>query len=319
MLSRIAEALYWTGRYTERAEDTARLLDVAQRAALEGGDLGGSETLAALLGGHPITGSLTEVINHYCLNRAAPESLASCVRQARENARTIRDAVTSEMWESLNTWHLQVAATSPKDLVGGGSHTFLAAQRTRAYLFIGSADASLPREEGWYWLMLGRWLERLTFTTRALAVRASTLAAPADASANAVGGSAVYGWAVLLRALSAYEAFRGAHRAGLSPERVVEFLLLDRYFPRSARHAAMQVENALVEVADEQVGASARRIAGRLRSMLDHRQVEDVLEEGLASFVGRVAALTNEVHVALAEEPFARAVLSAASLQGGAV
>lgn len=319
MLSRIAEALYWTGRYTERAEDTARLLDVAQRAALEGGDLGQSDTLAALLGGLPVTGSLSDVIGHYCLNRAAPESLASCVRQARENARTIRDAVTSEMWESLNTWHLQVAATSTKDLAGGGTHTFLAAQRTRAYLFVGSADASLPREEGWFWLMLGRWLERLTFTTRVLAVRAPTLEPPSDPLDGATGGSAVYGWAVLLRALSAYEAFRGAHRAGLSPDRVVEFLLLDRHFPRSARHAAMQVEDALVQVADEEVGASARRIAGQLRSMLDYRQVEDVLEEGLATFVNRVAELTREVHVALAEEPFARAALSAASFQGGAV
>ena len=319
MLSRIAEALYWTGRYTERAEDTARLLDVAQRAALEGADLGGSETLAALLGGFPISGSLSEVIGHYCLNRAAPESLASCVRQARENARTIRDAVTSDMWESLNTWHLQVAATSAKDLVGSGAHTFLAAQRTRAYLFTGSADASLPREEGWHWLMLGRWLERLTFTTRVLAVRASTLEAPSGPLAGAAGGSAVYGWAVLLRALSAYEAFRGAHRAGLSPERVVEYLLLDKHFPRSARHAAMQVETALVEVADEEVGASARRIAGRLRSMLDYRQVEDVFSEGLTSFVRRIADLTDEVHTALADEPFARAVLSAASFQGGAV
>jgi uncharacterized alpha-E superfamily protein len=319
VLSRIAEALYWTGRYTERAEDTARLLDVAQRAALEGGDLGGSETLAALLGGHPVSGSLADVINHYCLNRAAPESLASCVRQARENARTIRDAVTSEMWESLNTWHLQVAATSPKELVGGGAHTFLANQRTRAYLFTGSADASLPREEGWYWLMLGRWLERLSFTSRVLAARASTLESPSHPLAGGTSGSAVYGWAVLLRALSAYEAFRGAHRAGLSPERVVEFLLLDRDFPRSARHAAMQVEDALVQVADEEVGASARRIAGRLRSMLDYCQVEDVLDEGLAQFVNRVADLTGEVHVALTEEPFARAVLSAASFQGGTV
>ncbi|HVU71670.1 MAG TPA: alpha-E domain-containing protein [Mycobacteriales bacterium] len=319
MLSRIAEALYWTGRYTERAEDTARLLDVAQRAALEGGDLGGSETLAALLGGYPISGSLADVITHYCLNRGAPESLASCVRAARENARTIRDAVTSEMWESLNTWHLQVAATSANELSGGGSHTFLAAQRTRAYLFIGSADASLPREEGWYWLMLGRWLERLTFTTRVLAVRAPTLEAPSDPLASATGGSAVYGWAVLLRALSAYEAFRGAHRAGLSPERVVEFLLLDRHFPRSARHAAMQVEDALVQVADEEVGSSARRIAGRLRSILDYRQVDDVFDEGLAPFVHRVADLTAEVHGALADEPFARAALSAASFQGGAV
>jgi uncharacterized alpha-E superfamily protein len=313
MLSRIAEALYWTGRYTERAEDTARLIDVAQRAALEGADLGGSTTLAAVLGGGNVEGSRGEIVAHYCLNRAAPESLASAVRLARENARTVRDAVTSEMWEALNTWHLQVAATSGSELEGGGGHTFLAAMRSRAYMFLGASDATMLREEGWHWLMLGRWLERLTFTARVLAVRAGSLEPAADRPSDS------YGWAVLLRALSAYEAYRGTYRGGLSPERVVEFLLLDRDFPRSVRHASTHVEESLVQVADETVGATSRRLAGRLSSMLEFRLVDDVLDEGLEQFLGRVTELAEEVHLALIEEPFARAVYASTSVQGGAV
>src|SRR3954468_4192710 len=118
MLSRIAEALYWVGRYTERAEDTARLLDVANRASLEGrggDDVAGRESIAAILGGTPPS-SGADMLAAYALDRSMPESIASCVRAARENARTVRDAVTSEMWEALNTWHLAVSATGPGDL-----------------------------------------------------------------------------------------------------------------------------------------------------------------------------------------------------------
>jgi uncharacterized alpha-E superfamily protein len=311
VLSRIAEALYWTGRYTERAEDTARLLDVAQRAALEGAALGGSATLAAVLGGPTIEGSAAEIVTHYCLDRASSESVASCVRQARENARTIRDAVTSEMWESLNTWHLQVVATGASDLAGGGAHTFLAAMRTRAYLLSGCAEATMLREEGWNWLMLGRFLERLTFTCRLLAVRAQSL--------TPVGGDRrdSYEWAVLLRAMSAYESYRTTYRSGLSPEHVIEFLLLDKDFPRSARFAAAGVDESLAMVADDEVGATARRLAGRLRSMLDFRLVQEVLDEGLGHFVDRLSDRADAVHQALVDEPFARTTLAAAKVQGG--
>jgi uncharacterized alpha-E superfamily protein len=312
VLSRIAEALYWTGRYTERAEDTARLLDVAQRAALEGAELSASGTLAAVLGGREIEGTQNEVISHYCLDRSASESVANSVRQARENARTIRDAVTSEMWESLNTWHLQVVATGPSDLIGGGAHTFLASMRTRAYLLMGCAEATMLRDEGWHWLALGRWLERLSFTCRLLQVRAQSLT-PADGDDRRDS----YEWAVLLRALSAYESYRTTYRSGLSPERVVEFLLLDRDFPRSARHAAIHVDESLAQVADDRVGASARRVAGRLRSMLDFRLTEEVLQEGLGPFVERIYVRCSEVHQALADEQFARTAVAAASVQGG--
>lgn len=322
MLSRIAEALYWTGRYTERAEDTARLLDVAQRAALEGGGhggagLGGRDTLAAVLGGFPVQGSRQDILAHYSLDKLAPESLAHCVRQARENARTIRDAVTSEMWEALNTWHLQVAAAGPGDLAGSGAHAFLSSMRARAYLFSGCADATMVRAEGWHWLMLGRWLERLAFTGRVLRVRSSELSDPADGVGSADSAASSYGWAVLLRSLSAYEAYRATYRAGVSPRRVAEFLLLDPDFPRSVRHSAIKVDEAVRAAVDPDVAPRARRLAGRLRGRLDHREVAEVIEEGVGVFVTRLTGLAAEVHTALVEESFARGLLPAPTVQGG--
>jgi uncharacterized alpha-E superfamily protein len=319
MLSRIAEALYWTGRYTERAEDTARLLDVAQRAALEGALLGSRETLAAVLGGAPVQGTRQEVLTHYCLDRRSPESIGTCVRAARENARTIRDAITSEMWEALNSWHLQVSASQAQGLTGGGAHTFLSAMRSKSYLFMGTADATMLREEGWQWLMLGRWIERVLFTCRVIAAHAPDM----DRAVN-VGREAQesYGWSVLLRAMSAYEAFRGSYRTGVSPDRVVEFLLLDSNFPRSVRHSAMRVDECLAALSDGAMAtraetrwnhmadvaspSSAARLAGRLRSLAENRLVEEVFEEGVALFTARLAIVAAEVHGALSAGPFAR-------------
>ena len=308
MLSRIAEALYWTGRYTERAEDTARLLDIAQRAALESGggpgSLGGRDTLAAVLGGLPIAGTRHEILTHYCLDRSSPAALAFCIRQARENARTIRDAVPSEMWEALNTWHLQVSAASAGDLVGGGAHSFLSGMRSRAYLFSGCADATMVRTEGWQWLMVGRWLERLAFTCRVLGVHGDGLSETGEVSAQAS-----YSWAVLLRALSAYEAYRGTYRAGVNPRRVTEFLLLDADFPRSARFAAARLDEAVDGAVEDGPRMRARRLSGRLLGELEHHEIEEVLVEGVTPFVNRLAILCGQIHGALVDDAFARGLL----------
>lgn len=303
MLSRIAEALYWTGRYTERAEDTARLLDVAQRAALEGSDLAGRDTLAGVLGGPPARGSRSDILGYYGLDRSSPQSIASCVRLARENARTIRDAVTSEMWEALNSWHLRVASAGPTELTGAGAHAFLSDMKQRAFLFMGSAHATMLREEGWHWLRLGRYLERCAFTCRFLGIRADALTVPAESAGVA---SQTYGWTVLLRAMSAYEAYRATYRAGVDAARVIEFLLLDMDFPRSAVACARQLEASTLEVTGAEAGDTARRLAGRLRAELEFREVEEVLDEGLATFVWRLVGLLGQMHDAVGDEQFAR-------------
>jgi uncharacterized alpha-E superfamily protein len=307
MLSRIAESLYWVGRYTERAEDTARLLDVAHRASLEGrggDDEAGRESIAAILGGAPRDSA--EVLPSYALDRDAPESIASCVRTARESARTVRDAVTSEMWEALNTWHLAVAATGPGDLEGAGAHRFFSSMKARAFLFAGTADGTMLREEGWDWLTIGRYVERVVFTCRVLDVRSGLLHIPASQRATP---AETFGWTVLLRSLSAYEAYRKTYRTVVEPRRVAEFLLLDRDFPRSALYSAKHVEECVVRVTAPRLDSPSRRTAGRLRAELEFRQVGEVFEEGIPAFVARVTAACAEVHEGLVAECFARGAI----------
>lgn len=305
MLSRIAEALYWVGRYTERAEDTARLLDVAHRASLEGrggDDPAARESIVAILGGLPAG----DVLTGYAIDRAMPESIASCVRQARESARTVRDAVTSEMWEALNTWHLAVAVTGKNDLEGAGAHRFFSSMKERAFLFAGTADGTMLREEGWQWLTTGRYLERVVFTCRVLGARSGLLMIPTGARATA---SETFGWTVLLRSLSAHEAYRKTYRNVVDPRRIAEFLLLDPDFPRSALYSARHVERSVSEVTATRADSPARRTSGRLRAELEYRQVGEVLDEGVAAFVGRVAESCAEVHDDLVTECFARGAI----------
>jgi uncharacterized alpha-E superfamily protein len=299
VLSRIAESLYWIGRYTERAEDTARLLDVAQRAALEGSDLGSSAQLAAVLGGVEVTTDRDSVLVSYCLDRYVPESITSSVRAARENARTIREALPNEMWETLNGWHLQLAASGPPDLAGSGAHAVLTSMKMRSYQLIGVADGSMLRSESWDWFQLGRHLERLIFGLRVLAVRAPLLS-------GSTGFAEAYGWTVLLRCFGAVEAFRATHRAGVDARRVVEFLLLDPDFPRSALYAVRHLDGAAARATDETYGDDARRTVGRLRAQLEFREADEVLAEGIAAFANRLSQRCLDVHVALGDQPFAR-------------
>jgi uncharacterized alpha-E superfamily protein len=305
MLSRIAEALYWVGRYTERAEDTARLLDVAHRASLEGrggDDPAARESIAAILGGSPGY----DVLKAYALDRQMTESIAACVRNARESARTVRDAVTSEMWEALNTWHLAVSVTAETDLEGAGAHRFFSSMKERAFLFCGTAEGTMLREEGWQWLTTGRYLERVVFTCRVLGARSGLLMIPTGARATA---SETFGWTVLLRSLSAHEAYRKTYRNVVDPVRIAEFLLLDPDFPRSALYSARHVEACVAEVTATRLDSPARRTAGRLRAELEYRQVSEVLDEGVAAFVGRVTGSCAEVHDDLVTECFARGAI----------
>jgi len=301
VLSRIAEGLYWLGRYAERAEDTARLLEVAHRATLEGSDTAGPAALAGVLGGAEVSGTRGEVLAHYCLS-GAPPSIATCVRRARQNARTIRESVSSEMWEALNTWHLQTQATPATRLAGGGMSTFLSDVKQSAYVFSGATHGTMLRDEGWLWLSMGRHLERLVFTCRMLNAREGLLAASARVSPTV---QEQYAASMLLRSLSAYEPYRRTYQAAIRPVRVAEFLLFDADFPRSLVRCGVRVASCADQVglAD---GSPVPRLAGRLAAELQYREIREVMAEGLGAYVQRLGALAEELHEAVGESAFAR-------------
>jgi uncharacterized alpha-E superfamily protein len=287
LLSRIAETLYWTGRYMERADDTARLIDVYIHRML--GEAGADSDAAcrALFGilGVPVTtehdvgalgsghelGSAPEpgapgaevdvdlVLFRLVYDAMSPSAIAGAIMGARVGARGIREVISSEMWECLNvTGHGLAGQRRAAERLG--PHVYLRFIRERAALFFGLADSTMSHDDAWRFLVLGRSLERADMTARLFLARMST---PDD-----------LGWPVLLRACGAHESFIRTHGWAAEPARVAEFLLLDRLFPRSVVHALATAEDCLAALNPGPVRAGlddpARRPVGRLRNRLEY-------------------------------------------------
>ncbi|MFC3500073.1 alpha-E domain-containing protein [Micromonospora krabiensis] len=281
MLSRIAESLYWIGRYVERAEDTARILDVHVQRVLA--DPWTDEDVAcrallAVMGITPVEGPFTStrVITLLGLDDTNPTSVAGALAAARGNARGARETVPSEMWECLNTtWH--GLATSRRRVEQEGVHAFFRWIRERCTLLAGLADATMSHDEGWLFLVLGRNLERVDMTARLL-------------RAHELAGDSVPSWLTLLRSCGAYETFLRAYRGSLDDRHAAEFLLLDRLFPRSVFAALSTAERCLGELEPGPgragVTTEAQRIVGRARTGLEFRGAEELIGDLPSVLVG---------------------------------
>ena len=274
MLSRIAESLYWVGRYAERAEDTARILDVHVHRTLEDPSVeedSACRTLLAVMGMKAPEAQLdnTDLLQMLAFDSVSTTSIAGSLVAARENARSARDSISSEMWECLNATYNALPGVVDR-VAGGMPHAFFSYVKERAAILHGLADSTMSRDDGWLFLVLGRSLERVDMTARLM-------------SASFGDGSGPAEWITTLRSCSAHEAFLRTYRRRVAPELVAEFLLLDRLFPRSAFHALGQAEHCLAEL---QPGAGraglddeARRILGRARTDLEFRRVEELIAD----------------------------------------
>jgi len=281
LLARIAETLYWTGRYIERADDTARLVDVYIHQML--GESGSDSDAAcrALFGilGVPVAPEpavdVDVVLFRLVYDMTSASAIAGATMAARAGARGIREVVSSEMWECLNvTGHGLAGQRRAAERLG--PHVYLRFIRERAALFFGLADSTMSHDDAWRFLVLGRSLERADMTARLLLARMS---APDD-----------LGWPVLLRACGAHESFIRTHGWAAEPARVAEFMLLDRLFPRSVVHALATAEDCLAALSPGSTRAGvddpARRPVGRLRNRLEYadpKQLPAQLPELLAT------------------------------------
>ena len=229
MLSRIAESLYWMGRYVERAEDTARILDVHVHRRLEDPSVEEEAACRAVLGvmgvkaGRRRRATPTSMLETLAFRMPDTTSIAGALSAARENARGARDAISSEMWECLNATHNALPAMVAQ-AAAIGPHGLFAYVKERAAILSGLADSTMSRDDGWRFLVLGRSLERVDMTARMLSAGLHDAEEPGD-------------WVATLRCCSAHEAFLRTYRRAVTPDLVAEFLLLDRLFPRSAFHA----------------------------------------------------------------------------------
>jgi len=297
MLSRIAESLFWIGRYIERSDGTARILDVHLQLLLEDPWIDedtACRSLLAVMGSAPPDGVATvrrdDVLTRLAVDRANASSIAYSLGAARENARRAREIVSTELWECLNTTNVRM----PRRLHAEKVHEFFHWVRERAALAVGVVDSSTSRDEAWQFFTLGRSIERADMTARLLATRTLT---------EASGPS----WTTILRSCGAYEAYLRTYRGMPSARNAAEFLLLDRLFPRSIIHSISQAEGCMsaIDPRVDRVGHSNQvlRALGRIRNDLEYRPIGELIGE-LPRHMDQVQQVTREASEAIRQRFF---------------
>lgn len=310
MLSRIAESMFWIGRYVERAEDTSRILDVQMQMMVEDPSVdidAGVRTLLSVMGASLPDDAerltLTGALDRMAFDSSELTSIASAIGGARESARRARETLSTEMWEVINATFRTMSSGRFRAMRMPDAFRWV---RERAAVINGTADATMSRDEGWQFLVLGRSLERADMTARLVATSALT---PGPNSA----------WPVTLRACGAYQSFLRAYRGQETDREAAEYLLLDRLFPRSVVHALTRAEQCLanLEASGQRVGFQdeAQRLLGRTRAELEYRSIGDIVTDlpGEMERLQRTCAAASD---AVTQRYFAHAV--AMTWQGGA-
>ncbi len=291
MLARHAESLFWAGRYIERAESTARMLDVTYHTHLEA--MAGNETAAwhDLLKILNVDLAFSEsdrileasVVSEFLVfDPSNPGTIRSNVTHARENLRAVRELISTELWEAINAFHLRVSARDLRDDVTGEPHELYAMIRMQCQTIAGVANETMPRDESWNFLSLGWMLERSITTVRLLLVRYSQLVA-----AGATGG--FHHWVSTLKSASGSEAFRRRYRASMDPADVVAFLLMSPHFPRSVLFGLQTADKSLSWIEGTPSPRSRpQRLLGRLRADVEYLDVNELLAGDLSVYLNRI-------------------------------
>ena len=307
MLSRTADKLYWLSRYMERAESTARILDIAyrmSRAPVTDGMTRTEWSSAVTIAGHDQAfydafGEANEdsVIGYMALDPGNPSSIYSCIRTARENAREVRQSITTEMWESLNSTWLEIRDPERLDALTGDRRGFFDWVKERSHLFRGVTVGTMLQDDAFQFSRLGTFIERADNTARILDVKYHVLL-PGE---EQVGGALDYSqWAALLRSVSAYQVYRVVYRDTISPHRVAELLVLRRDMPRSLHNCMASIVEHLDELSREYgCEYECQRLAGELNARLRFARIDELFRSGLHEFltlfINRVAGLSDQI------------------------
>lgn len=312
MLSRVANSLFWMARYVERAESAARFLAVTESYALE---LQGVARVAAeacravtyhLFGAEQPDAEDDGPAGFHRLvfDGELPGSIVCSVTLARENARSIRDAITSEMWEALNVLHLDLDAAATGSTSPTRRQGLLRRVQDTSYLVQGLRDNTMVRSDEWHFLRLGRFLERADATLRALD---TMFTHPALQAATDAGEEIdALHLAAALRVCTGFEAFSRTASV-LSPARVVEFLLLDARFPRSVEFCAEELQDALHSLSQsptDNYTNPAEQLCGRLLAELRFASIEEILDRGLHEMLQRLIGEISRIGAAIGQEYF---------------
>ncbi len=312
MLSRVANCLYWMSRYIERADNTARIVDVNLQLLLDFRKLD-DQSLAEhwmpiiestgdeenFLKRHPkATGpNVTEFLVFDAEN---PNSIISSVSQARENARMVRDQITAELWVELNRLYLWIRSADARELWRRSPADFFAQIRNTSLLLVGTIYATVVHNEGWYVMQVGKFLERADKITRILDVRHAIF--PTKETPRTMTQRDALELSSMLRSCSAWDAYKAAYGAEVRPEWVAEMLLFSDEFPRSVRFCVEKLDDALRRisgVAPRRFSNDAEKLSGRLLAELEYGSMDEVLAVGLHEYLDRLQVKFNGIGEAL--------------------
>ncbi len=312
MLCRVADSLFWMSRYLERAENQARFIDVTLNIAL--GYSGSEDVLwSSLLHAgsdveifkeHYTETTRENVIQYLLFDRRNLNSVSCCLAAARENARAIRENLTTEYWESINRFYLRVrAAAQQQSQVVQQPHRFLEQIKRSAHQTSGVAAATSPRGEGWNFSTIGGLLERADKTSRILDVKYFILLPNPSHVGSQVD---VVQWAALLESTSALQTYRRAY-GRIQPTNVVDFLILNSSFPRSLRFCVREAESCLRAISgtpSHSFSNPAEQLLGQMSSQLNYARATEIIGNGLHQFVDDFQTRLNSVGQAISETFF---------------
>lgn len=312
MLSRVADSIYWLNRYIERAENVARFVDVNLNLMLDlpAGVAQQWEPLVTTTGDSALfrerygEANADNVVKFLTFDGDYPNSILSCLHLARENARSVREIISSEMWGEVNTFYLMVKdAAQQRNSNQLALPEFFHQVKMASHRFSGVMDATMSHNEGWHFGQIGRLLERADKTTRILDVKYFYLLPSLEWVGTALDQIQ---WIALLKSASAYEMYRKCqHR--IAPSNVAEFLILDKEFPRSIYFCLHQVEKSLHQVTNTAVGTwcnDAERGIGRLCAELGYLTIDEIIEIGLHEFLDQMQVSMNDLGKKIANSFF---------------
>ncbi|HAP00168.1 MAG TPA: hypothetical protein DCQ83_09015 [Fibrobacteres bacterium] len=306
MLSRVAESIYWMARYIERAENVARQVDVSLQMELDapGGMRSQWRPLVVVAGdgeffdqkygefAHSASEERQTILHFLTFDAGYSNSILSCVTKARENARQVRGCLSLEAWEHLNKFYHMLASPGARKRAAESPHDFYSEIRASSYLFQGILESTLSRGEEWHFLRMGRHLERANQTSRILDVKYFVLL-PDPSDIGSVVDDLL--WAALLHSVSGYEMFRRRH-GRILPEKVVDFLVLDREFPRAVLFCLLRAEESLLAISGTPAGSfrnNAEKRLSRLRATIAYSNVEDIISRGLHEYLDELQSGLN--------------------------
>ena len=318
MLSRIAESLFWLARYIERAEDTARILDVNYQMLLEQSQDSYHlrwEPLIVMAGEEQLFRRLYSEVNaknvfeFLAFRQDNPGSIVQCIAKARENARTIRDRISREMWEDINGLYHMVSRFDPREEIVAGPHRFCDKIKFGTHRFHGVTDATSPHDEGWQFLRIGWSLERAEMTSRLVDVQYQNLLDELPT----VGAPDNHQWMAVLRSVGAFEAYHRQYHSSIEPEKVAGMLILNPQHPRSIRFSTTEVQSGLRAISGTGPGSyanEAERLAGKVVERLSYDRIEEIFKQGLHSYLHELSQMFGLMGRDIARNYFYYAVVA---------